>query len=391
MGPATLERNAVRKFEVRSSKFEVRLSAIGYWLLTIALPCFILFTASQTNAATNSPTNTTSANTISTHTTATISTATNTTVIIIVGAAGEAEYGSNFVQQAELWEKVCGQAKCQRLTFGLDTNATNDYDRLKAVLEIEPKDGHGQLWLVFIGHGTFDGKEAKFNLRGPDVTATELGQWLKPFHRPLTVIDGSSSSAPFINQLSGTNRVIMTATRSGNERNYARFGQYFAQAIGDPEADLDKDGQVSLLEAFLMASRRANEFYKLEGRIATEHALLDDNGDGLGTQADWFTGLRAVKKARDAKAIDGLLAQQFFLVPGETERKLTPEQRAQRDALERAVLLHREKKDQFKGHEDDYYNELERLLLALAQFYSSNGVATPPATTPIVNRSGTAR
>ena len=85
-----------------------------------------------------------------------------------------------------------------------------------------------------------------------------------------------------------------------------------------------------------------------------------------------------MKKARDAKAIDGLLAQQFFLLPGDTERKLAPEQRVQRDALERAVLLHREKKDQFKGHEDEYYNELERRLLALAQFYASNGIDGTP-------------
>ena len=128
-----------------------------------------------------------------------------------------------------------------------------------------------------------------------------------------------------------------------------------------------------------MASRQANEFYKLEGRIATEHALLDDNADGLGTQADWFHGMRAVKKARDAKALDGLLAQQFMLIPGEAEKNLTPEQRTQRDALERAVLLHREKKDQFK-EADEYYRELEKLLLALAEFYKSNAASsTRPA------------
>jgi hypothetical protein len=368
MGIAPLERNAMRKAEIRSPKSETTrnraslkpfrhsafgiLSAFGFrlsvftsLLLALALPAG-----------------------------ATPDSATNTTVIIVVGAPGESEFGSNFVQQAALWEKVCDQARCHRMTFGLDTGTTNDHDQLKATLEAEPKEGLGQLWLVFIGHGTFDGKEARFNLRGPDVAATELGQWLKSFHRPLAVIDTSSSSAPFMNQLSGTNRVIMTATRNGNERNYARFGQYLARAIADPEADLDKDGEVSLLEAFLMASRQANEFYKLQGRIATEHALVDDNGDGLGTQADWFHGLRAVKKARDAKAVDGLQAQQFFLLPGEAERKLTPEQRAQRDALERAVLLHRERKDQFKDHEDEYYSELERLLLALARFYASNGV-----------------
>ena len=77
--------------------------------------------------------------------------------------------------------------------------------------------------------------------------------------------------------------MVVTATRSGSELNFARFGQYLADAIGDPQADLDKDGQVSLLEAFLMASGRVAEFYRTRIELATEHALIDDNGDRLGT------------------------------------------------------------------------------------------------------------
>jgi len=290
------------------------------------------------------------------------------TVLIVVGASGEAEFGSNFLRQATLWQAACAQAGCRQLTVGLNGDGeTNDLGRLQETLAAEPKEGLGELWLVMIGHGTFDGKEARFNLRGPDVSATELAQWLQPFRRPLAVINTAACSAPFLNKLSGTNRVIITATRSGHEQNYTRFGQYFAEAITNIQADLDKDGQISLLEAFLMASRQAAEFYKMEGRLATEHALLDDNGDGLGTPADWFRGLRAVKKPKESAAVDGLLAQQFHLIRGDTETNLTAEQRSRRDALERAVLLHREKKGQFT--EDEYYRELERLLLDLARFY----------------------
>src|SRR5947199_396253 len=84
------------------------------------------------------------------------------------------------------------------LVLGLDNaGPTNDYEQLKQTLALEPKDGPAALWLVLIGHGSFDGKEARFNLRGPDVTATELALWLRPFRRPLAVIDTSSSSAPF--------------------------------------------------------------------------------------------------------------------------------------------------------------------------------------------------
>lgn len=303
-----------------------------------------------------------------------------TRVLLVVGAAGEAEYGTNFAYQATLWEKACQQAQCSETTIGLSNSAvTNDYDVLKRALDGEPKESPAALWLVMVGHGTFDGKEARFNLRGPDVSATDLAGWLKPFHRRMAIINTSSSSAPFLNKLSITNRVIITATRSGSEQNFARFGQYFAEAIGDAEADLDKDGEVSLLEAFLIASRRVAEFYKIEGRLATEHALLDDNGDGLGTQADWFRGLRAVKKPQENAAVDGLLAQQFHLGARDSEAKFSAEQRLQRDAFERAVLLHREKKSQMP--EDQYYRELEKLLLVLARFYESN--MTSQATAPL--------
>ena len=303
----------------------------------------------------------------------------SSTVILVVGAPGEAEYGSNFLHQADLWKQACTAANLRQVRIGMEKEGnTNDYELLKQTLAAEPKDGPEELWLVLIGHGTFDGKEARFNLRGPDFSATELAGWLKPFHRPLAVIDQSSSSAPFINKLSGTNRVVIAATRSGYEQNYARFGEYFAKAITAPEADLDKDAQVSLLEAFLMASRQATEFYKVAGRLATEHALLDDNGDGLGTPADWFRGLRAVKKPKENAPVDGLLAQQFILVRNQAENTLSPEQRVQRDAMERAVFLHREKKGQMP--EEEYYRELEKLLLELAKFYEQVGTNGPPGT-----------
>jgi hypothetical protein len=302
----------------------------------------------------------------------------STTVVVVVGAPGEPEFGSNFVQQADLWQAACARADCRCVTLGLEPDSrTNDFFLLQQTLGAEPKNGAAQLWLVLIGHGTFDGKEARFNLRGPDVSASDLALWLQPFSRPIAIIDAASCSAPFLNKLSSTNRVIISSTRTGNEQYFVRFGQYFAEAITNPEADLDKDGQVSLLEAFLAASRRTAQFYKAEGRIATEHALLDDNGDGLGTPADWFRGLRAVRRAKDNAAVDGLLAGQFCLVPGESERGLTTEQRVRRDALERAVLIFRERKAALP--EDEYYSQLEKLLLDLARFYSAN---TSPRSNP---------
>jgi hypothetical protein len=294
------------------------------------------------------------------------------TLLVIVGAAGEPDFMTNFIQQATAWQKACEGSGWKQVTIGVDgAGATNDYDRIRESLTTEPKEGLAELWIVLIGHGTFDGKEAKFNLRGPDVSATEMAAWLKPIRRPLAVIDTSSASAPFLNALSASNRVIITATRSGHEQNYTRFGTYIARAVRDPAADLDKDGQVSLLEAFLLASHQTAEFYKAESRLATEHALLDDNGDGLGTPADWFRGVRAVKKAKEGATVDGLLAAQFCIAPGGIEATLSIEQQVQRDALERAVYLYREKKGSIP--EDEYYKELERLLLELGKWYEKNG------------------
>ena len=160
---------------------------------------------------------------------------------------------------------------------------------------------------------------------------------------------------------------MVTATKSGAENNFARFGGYFAGAVADPSADLDHDGQTSVLEAWLAAGQRTAEFYKTEGRIATEHALLDDNGDGLGTPPEWYEGLRVIKKSKDGKAPDGLRASQFALVPSAAERALSPELRAQRDALETELAKLREAKAALP--EKEYFAHLEALLLRLARLY----------------------
>ena len=139
--------------------------------------------------------------------------------------------------------------------------------------------------------------------------------------------------------------------------------------IGSPDADLDKDGQTSLLEAYLLAASRVTEFYETEGRLATEHPLLDDNGDGLGTPPDWFRGVRAVKKAKDGATVDGLRAHQFVLVRSEQERKLSPAVRAKRDEIELAIGKLRERKSELP--EPEYYQKLEPLLLDLARLYQS--------------------
>ena len=291
-------------------------------------------------------------------------------LVLVIGAAGEAEYGEQFSQWAGLWKQAAAKGGLQVSVIGEDTNnPTNDRARLLTVLTNEVTKSTGELWLVFIGHGTYDGRSAKFNLRGPDISAADLAAVLKPCQRPLAVIQCASASGPFINALSGPDRVIITATRSGYEVNATRFGGYMAKAIADPAADLDKDGQTSLLEAFLLASREVAQFYKEAGRLATEHPLLDDNGDGLGTPADWFRGVRAIKTATNGKSVDGVRAHQFHLVRSEVEQELSPAARERRDELEKKLSELRSRKETMQ--EDEYYRQLEGILVEIARLYQN--------------------
>ncbi len=298
--------------------------------------------------------------------------------VIIMGAPGEPAYAEAFGRQLESWKTAFARAGEGRVTIiGREENqktaenpeGTTDLQRVQTALAEAAAVADRELWIVLIGHGTFDGKDARFNLRGPDLSADDFVAWTKPVKRPSAIIVASASSAPFLARLSAPNRVVVVATRSGYEQNYVRFGGYLAEAIADPQGDLDRDGQTSLLEAFLSASHRTAEFYKNERRLATEHALLDDNGDGLGTPADWFRGARAIKKPDGGKTLDGTRARQWHLVKNAEEASWTPERRARRDALELQIEALRETKPTLP--EADYWKLLETLLLELAQLYAA--------------------
>jgi hypothetical protein len=290
-------------------------------------------------------------------------------VLVVVGAAGEEQYAPQFREWAARLRTAAEKGKAHFEVIGLEPEAmAKDRDLLQTALKRFEGETKTELWIILIGHGTFDGKVAKFNLRGPDIAATELGDWLSPLTRPTAVINCASASSPFMTSLAGPNRVLITSTRAGAEHNFSRFGDYMSKSIADPAADLDKDEQTSLLEAFLAASAGVREFYTSETRLATEHALLDDNGDGKGTPSEWFEGLRATKSPKEG-ALDGLLANQWRLVPGAREEKLTPESRQRRDAIEKELAKLRAAKS--KLTEDDYIKQIEPLLLELAKLYAA--------------------
>jgi hypothetical protein len=293
------------------------------------------------------------------------------TVLVVVGAEGTEEFGKQFQEWAERWETAAERGGARFVAIGLvKENGAEDKQRLQQRLSELGGESSAALWLVLIGHGTFDGKTARFNLRGSDVSAAELAEWVKPHERPLAVINCTSASAPFLKELSAENRVVITATKSGQEHNFARFGDYLSAAIADPEADLDKDQQTSLLEAFVLAAAGTEEFYASDARLATEHALIDDNGDGLGTPAAWFRGLRATKAAKDGAALDGLRAGQFHLVPSTAELELPAVARERRDQLEADLAALREQKSMLA--EEAYFAQLEKIVVELAELYEKH-------------------
>jgi hypothetical protein len=140
------------------------------------------------------------------------------------------------------------------------------------------------VYITLIGHGSFDGRAAKFNLPGPDMTAGDFDVLLKKLPtKQIVFVNTASASGPFIEALSGPGRTIITATRNGAEQFATLFGGYFVDAVTTDEADADKNRRVSMLEAFRYAKGEVTKAYEREGLLATEHALLDDNGDKQGS------------------------------------------------------------------------------------------------------------
>lgn len=289
-------------------------------------------------------------------------------ILVVVGTGGTEEYEVIFKETAALWIDAAKKGEAAIEIIGLEDGEADDHaKRLRESIAAEKSP---ELWVVLTGHGTFDGRVAKFNVRGPDFTDEELAGWLADYPGALSLINTASASGSYIREMAKPGRVIITATKNEGEISFTRFGRFFAEAVGGLiEADLDNDKQVSLLESFLFASKRVALFYEEDGRLATEHALIDDNGDQLGSRAEWFEGTTPTQAPSSEAKPDGDLAAQKVLVKNAYERLLTPEQTKARDALERQVVELRRSKSSLD--EADYYGKLEALLLELARLYDA--------------------
>jgi hypothetical protein len=290
-------------------------------------------------------------------------------LLIVVGLAGDPDHGKTFhkwgTTLAQASERL-GVAK-ENLAFLVDAPAEGDEkvtgratkDEVTKALE-----GFGAragaddvVFVVLIGHGSYDGRSAKFNMPGPDMTGADFNAILTKLPtKQIVFVNTASASGPFVADLSGPSRTIVTATRNGAEQYATLFGGYFIDALVSEAADSDKNKRVSVLEAFLAAKAEVTKAYEREGLLATEHALLDDNGDKDGSPDPTPTGK------------DGRVANIVSLgTVGGDNLPSDPKVRAlylERRDLERRVEALRLLKESMEPGR--YTSELEKLVTAIA-------------------------
>lgn len=289
----------------------------------------------------------------------------NAELLVVQGTPGEEGYAEDFGASVALWKEAGEKGVANVNVIGPESE--DQREKLRKAIAGMQKESPIPLWIVLVGHGTFNRRAANFNLAGEDVSALDFGEWLEDFKRPIILIHGGAASAPYIRRLSREGRVIITATQKGGEINYTRFGTYMARALQSPESDLDNDGQASVYECFLHAARQTNAFYETNGLLATEHALIDDNGDGRGSGLDLLERFEFGK----SRIVDGDYARLWSLVLNEDEMMLTADQRSRRNALESKVLEFRRKRSDY-ADASAFFAEVEPVLLEIARIYAEN-------------------
>ena len=284
--------------------------------------------------------------------------------LIVTGANGEDSYAAQYAQ----WRESAATALVDTLKIdpsrvitlfdGADAGHASTaadlrhaVDTLKA--RVTPDD---VLLILLIGHGTFDGSEAKFNLVGPDLSSAEWSALLQPIHGTQVIVDSTSASFPFLERLAGPNRIVITATDSISQRFDTVFPEYFINALTDPAADIDKNGRVSVFEAFTAASLGVKRYYTQRGQLATERALLDDDGDGVGREAG-------------GEGTDFSLSSRLYLdpdVPG-----APPTDEVLLNLLQKRATIQIDVEDLRQRRQlmtpDEYQQEFERLMIDLAR------------------------
>ena len=295
-----------------------------------------------------------------------------TRLVIVSGLGGEPKYSAEFAQLAEALASAASQRfgipDSSILWFGEDSLSKRAHfagqstkvnvERALGRLASGASPGE-QLVLVLIGHGSGEGEDSKISIPGPDLTARDFARLLAPFAaQHVAFVDMTSASGDMLPVLAAPNRVVITATKSSFERNESHFAQFFVDALAKDVADTDKDGRVSLLEAFRYAATETKRVYDTATRLQTEHAQLDDMGAKTGA-AD-----------PDGKTGEGLLARRFFLGGAYATQAVANDPRLaamykDKFALEDQIDSLRTKKPSMAP--DTYDDALEDLLVKLAR------------------------
>lgn len=295
-----------------------------------------------------------------------------THLLVITGVGGEDYYGDLFHR----WAATLTQVATEHLGFarehvvylgermdrapGVIAGVSDKATVLAAVERIAARSRPGdRVMIVLIGHGTARGDRVLFNVPGPDLSAKELADALgRLSDRTLAVVNTTPSSGAFVQYLSAPNRVVIAATSGGAENQHTLFAAHFVDAFAEPGADADKDERVSLLEAFDYARREVDRAYRLDHRLLSEHAQLDDNGDGIGSREP------------GAAAADGSLAGRFYLAAADTGDPSTAQGRAslalQVEARRLVDRIEGLKRRKLGLAQSDYETRLEALLVELA-------------------------
>ena len=290
-------------------------------------------------------------------------------LLIVAGIGGLDEYGEQFEQQSLKLYRAALEAgieparivllsasPLESLSLEHQPSTRENLDRALARIRREAAAGD-RVFIVFFGHGNPRGDSAVVNLPGPDLSAGDLAELLQGFEQQvLVIVNTASASGPFARRLSAANRIVITATSSGREYYAGLFGDYFADAFAGNGADRDKDGMISLLEAFDYARREVRRSYEAEKRLLTEHALLDDNGDGV-----------ASLEPGEFEA-DGALAHRVHLrqpwTPSGAAAEAMLEMLERKRRLEESISALKQQRDSLPR--DSYYDQLELLLVDLA-------------------------
>lgn len=280
--------------------------------------------------------------------------------VTVAGLGGEPDYEQRFTELAKNLDtiyKASGTTAHVYTLFGPDATRAKLTDTLTQISHAAKPDD--DFILTLIGHGSFDGVQYKFNLVGPDISGEELATLCDhiPTKRQL-IVDTTSASGGAVPVLKKPGRAIITATKSGTEKNATVFGRYWVAALGDEATDVDKNDSISALEAFQYADRKTAEFYESQKRLATEHPQFED------------TGKSDPVRAPSADTAEGRLLSSFTIV------RLGDAQKASEDPAKRELLAKREdleravdtlKYQKAAMPEDEYKKQLTAVLLELAK------------------------